>query len=139
MAPNKHILKLHKSLLLLTTYNVGDIIGKQLTAWRCTYNYTSAMVVVVLRSGFFFFYLLISAQSGGSFINSTFFAFANTLLYAISNGYATAALMTIGPELTDDPKKKEIVGFINGFALTFGISCGTFLAIAFQNSQTWLW
>lgn len=39
--------------------------------------------------------------------------------------------MTIGPGLTDDPKKKEVIGFINGFALTFGISIGTFMAIIF--------
>jgi solute carrier family 29 (equilibrative nucleoside transporter), member 1/2/3 len=86
---------------------------------------------LVLRLGFFFFYLLIAANQGGPVILSTPFAFINSFLFAVTNGYCTAAFMTIGPELTEDPKKKEVIGFINGFALTFGISCGTFMAIIF--------
>jgi equilibrative nucleoside transporter 1/2/3 len=96
------------------------------------------VIVIAGRVAFFFVLLLIASKTDyGYLIESDWFAILISFLFAVTNGYSTAALMTIGPELTEDPKKKEIIGFINSFGLTFGISCGTFGALAFKNANKW--
>ena len=71
------------------------------------------------------------------FLNNDFFACLNILFFAITNGYMTGAFMVLTSESTADPKARELVGFIGGFGLTFGISCGTFVALAFAKANTW--
>jgi hypothetical protein len=53
-------------------------------------------------------------------------------LFATTNGYATAGFMNLGPEGVTDPKTRETISFISGFALTFGISTGTLTALPFN-------
>jgi equilibrative nucleoside transporter 1/2/3 len=125
------------SVLILTAFNLGDVAGKQITYWRKTYNYWSATIVVVVRVLFFLIFLMIATGTHGAPFTSDWFGLLNTFLFAVTNGYPTAALMSLGPELSNDPKKKEVIGFINAFGLTFGITCGTFLALIFQQANTW--
>ena len=56
-------------LVLLTLYNVGDIIGKYLAgpSLRYLYNEVCIYIFLLLRLGFFVFYILIATEEGGFF------------------------------------------------------------------------
>ena len=64
-------------------------------------------------------------------IDTDWFKIVNTFLFATLNGTTTSGFMAIGPNLVpkEMANKKQNVGFISGFCLSFGITVGTFLAI----------
>ena len=54
-------------------------------------------------------------------------------LFALSNGYATSAVMVLGPEQMHTKDEKETTGFIMNNGLYLGMMCGAFLALTFKN------
>jgi hypothetical protein len=52
-------------------------------------------------------------------------------IFALSNGYLTSSLFTLGPKGVKN-NYKEAVGFLLSLALIGGICAGTFLALAFK-------
>lgn len=52
-------------------------------------------------------------------------------IFALSNGYLTSSLFTLGPRGVKN-NYKEAVGFLLSAALIGGICAGTFLALAFK-------
>lgn len=50
-------------------------------------------------------------------------------LFASTNGFATTALMNLGPRKAKDPKIVDLINFIGGFSITLGIFLGTVLAL----------
>ena len=64
------------------------------------------------------------------FLTESWLPFVTMSLFALSNGYVTSSAFTLGP-LSVKNKFKEPVGFLLSFGLIFGISSGSFLALAF--------
>lgn len=50
-------------------------------------------------------------------------------MFAITNGFCTTGLKNLGPKNVKDPKIINLINFIGGFSITFGIAIGTFLAL----------
>lgn len=68
-------------------------------------------------------------SSEDGFFNKDLVTYFNMLLFAITNGFCTGGLMFLGPTRGNNHRSKELISFINSFSLTFGIACGTFLAM----------
>ncbi|EAS00442.1 equilibrative nucleoside transporter family protein (macronuclear) [Tetrahymena thermophila SB210] len=115
------------TLVMLTTYNVGDIIGKYICNFKF-YNIPILYGVVISRFVFFVTFLMTMHQPDNSFFSNDAFAYVNMLLFAITNGFCTGGLMFLGPTRGNNKKQAELIAFINSFSLTFGIACGSFLA-----------
>ena len=56
----------------------------------------------------------------------------NTFGFGLTTGYAMTCTMIIAPELVNDTEKED-AGFIMSFLLVFGITCGSFVALVFQD------
>ena len=120
---------------MISLYNGGDIIGKYVASIRVLMKETLAYIVLILRFGFFAMFILIAyyKSKNVTFIENDYVDTINMLLFGITNGYCTSCFMFIGPSKTEKVKEKELIGFIGGFFLTFGITCGTFLALPFES------
>ncbi|KAL4454913.1 hypothetical protein ABPG74_006295 [Tetrahymena malaccensis] len=114
-------------LLMLTTYNIGDIIGKYLCNFKF-YNIPILYGVVTSRFVYFFTFLMTMHSPDNAFFSNDAFAYINMLLFATTNGFCTGGLMFLGPTRGNNKKQSELIAFINSFSLTFGIACGSFLA-----------
>ena len=121
-----------KTVLLITTYNFFDCVGKILANYRNLYNKYSVGILAVGRFAFFLPYILLAMNGNNPIINEDWFAFINTALFAVTNGFCTACLFILGPASVPD-NKKEIAGFVMSFSLQMGIVSGSFLALCFQN------
>ena len=125
---------------MIFLYNVGDWIGKILGSISFLLKMTYSYSTIIIRFGFFFIFLLIASTSfENSTVKSDAFCIFNMLLFAITNGYTTTVCMTLAPTRTQSTRKKELIGFINATSLIFGISVGTFIALAFQTCKDWKW
>lgn len=121
------------STLLVLTYNVGDFMGKYLCSFRSYYNKVSTTAMILGRFIFYISFIVILTVPNGQVINTDWFAFVNMFLFALSNGYATSAVMVLGPEQMSTKDEKETTGFIMNNGLYLGMMCGAFLALTFKN------
>ena len=104
--------------ILLTSYNLGDIVGKYLGGIKFFIKKYMGYAIVLSRFVFFFLLLVISTNNEGKLFENDYFAILVTFFFAVTNGLATSI-------------------FINGFMLSLGITCGTFTALIFKNSDKW--
>ena len=121
------------STLLVLTYNLGDFAGKFFCSFRKYYNQASTTVLIFGRFLFYISFIVILTQPDAQAINTNWFAFLNMFLFALSNGYATSAVMVLGPEQMHTKDEKETTGFIMNNGLYLGMMCGAFLALTFKN------
>jgi equilibrative nucleoside transporter 1/2/3 len=82
---------LYNRLILITIFNVGDIIGKWVGGYRKYYTLKIQYILVGSRSLFVIFFILISANydSPGAFIEADWFACIIMFFFAITNGFTT--------------------------------------------------
>jgi len=122
-----------KVVSMIFTYNLFDTIGKFLTKRRDLFNKCCITALVLARFWFFFTFLIAATTMNVDVFDSTWFAYVNIALFALTNGYATSALFTLIPEQLQTNIEKEISGFLGVWGLTGGIMCGAFLALPFAN------
>ena len=120
-----------KTVLLVTTFNSFDCLGKILANYRNLYNKYSIGILAVGRLAFFLPYILMAMNGNNPIINDDWFAFVNSALFAVTNGFCTASLFILGPASVPD-HKKEIAGFVMAFSLQIGVVIGSFSALSLQ-------
>ena len=78
------------TLLLLLSYNVGDVLGKGLATFRQIYN--SWSVAYLLFARLFFFYsiplLVKSFTSEDHLFNNDYFPYFNQFLFGVTTGFS---------------------------------------------------
>lgn len=120
------------AVVVITTFNLFDTIGKTIAEKRSLFNKYSVIVVLVIRFVFFATFINLKNNKNTNFLDSDLFAIINMALFALLNGYCTSALYTMGPEAVAD-HKKETAGFIMQLSLYSGIISGSFLALTLSN------
>lgn len=73
--------------------------------------------------------VFISKKPESSFFQLDITGVIAMLLFAITNGLTTTSLMELGPKKTKSPPIINLINFIGGFSITFGISIGTVIAL----------
>mmetsp|Transcript_49304 Transcript_49304/g.56795 ORF Transcript_49304/g.56795 Transcript_49304/m.56795 type:complete len:427 (-) Transcript_49304:177-1457(-) len=116
------------TVVVITTFNLFDTIGKTIAEKRSLYNKYTVIGVIVFRFIFFVTFLHLKASKNTGFFDSDAFAIINMSLFATFNGYCTSALFTMGPEAVK-PYKRETAGFIMQLALYTGIISGSYLSL----------
>ncbi|PWA75837.1 equilibrative nucleoside transporter, Major facilitator superfamily domain protein [Artemisia annua] len=115
-------------IILITTFNVGDFLGKCLTA---IYVPKGSRVAVWCCMGRVLFYpLFMGCIHGPKWMHSEAPVMVLTLLLGVSNGYLTSVLMILAPKLVPI-EEAEVVGIAMETFLVIGLVVGS----AFG----WLW
>jgi len=114
---------------MITIFNLGDLVGKFLGGFRKAHRLFFVYGVIWFRFIHFAFFIIIARQKGGSFLENDYFSWVNMFVFALSNGFATTALMILGVRKVTDPQLINLINFFGGFAITFGISIGSMIAI----------
>lgn len=118
-----------KTVLLELAFNLCDTIGKYVTSKKqfvCSKN--AVTIIVLARLAFFFTYIIQATTIGFPIIDDTWFAFLNTAIFGLTNGYACAILFILGPDSVEGDKK-ETVGFLLLNCLNLGILLGSLLGL----------
>lgn len=125
-------------LTLITLFNAGDYIGKVICSFPKTFNFQSSTISIMFRFIFFATFILgVNIKLKSEFLKSDAFVCIEMLLFGTLNGYGTSSMMAIGPSRTSSPKRKELIGFIDGFSLQTGIFVGTLLSLIFEHCDKW--
>ncbi|KAL4478417.1 hypothetical protein ABPG74_006652 [Tetrahymena malaccensis] len=119
----------YAAVWMITCYNFGDLVGKYLGSIKALEKLYFIYFVVMLRFVYYVLFLMTANEKGGDAFQNDVFAWTNQLMFAITNGFATTGLMNLGPRKCKDPKIINLINFIGGFSITFGIAIGTFLAL----------
>ncbi|XP_068645402.1 equilibrative nucleotide transporter 1-like [Aristolochia californica] len=122
------ILKDWYPVLLITGYNVFDLIGKTLPAIYLIENAKVAGAACVSR--LLFFPLFLVCLHGPEFVRSEIPVTFLTCLLGLTNGYATAVLMILAPK-TVPLQHSETAGIVIVLFLILGLATGSLVA--------WFW
>ncbi|KAF5776964.1 putative equilibrative nucleoside transporter, MFS transporter superfamily [Helianthus annuus] len=115
-------------ILLITTFNVGDFVGKCLTA---VYVPRGSKLVVWWCMGRVLFYpLFVGCVHGPKWMHSEGPVMSLTMMLGVSNGYLTSVLMILAPKLVP-VEESEVVGIAMETFLVVGLVVGSALG--------WLW
>lgn len=113
-------------LVLVTEFNLFDLIGRTLPSWRIVFTPQNVWIPIALR--FILYPLQVFCVRPHIFRNDFFPLLFNGVM-ALSNGYLASLAMMFGPSIVD-AKKKEKAGYIMSFVLNLGILIGSNLALA---------
>ena len=61
----------------------------------------------------------------------------NTLLLSITMSFNTSLFWKLGCKKSNINSELELIGFVNGYMISLGIICGSFIAFIFSNSDKW--
>ncbi|XP_071703851.1 equilibrative nucleotide transporter 8-like [Rutidosis leptorrhynchoides] len=115
-------------IILLTMYDVGDFLGKCLTAIYVPVRSKGAIWCCMVR--LVFYPLFIGCIYGPKWMHSEFLVIVLTLILGTSNGYLTSVLMILAPKLVPIDES-EVVGIAMETFLVVGLAVGSALG--------WLW
>ncbi|KAF5785368.1 putative equilibrative nucleoside transporter, MFS transporter superfamily [Helianthus annuus] len=115
-------------IILITTFNVGDFLGKCLTAIYVP-NGSKGTVWCCLGS-VLFYPLFLGCKHGPRWMHSEVPVVVLTLMLGVSNGYLTSVLMILAPKSVPI-EEAEVVGIAMETSLVIGLVVGS----AFG----WLW
>eukprot|EP01017_Pseudomicrothorax_dubius_P026623 TRINITY_DN298_c0_g2_i3.p1 TRINITY_DN298_c0_g2~~TRINITY_DN298_c0_g2_i3.p1 ORF type:complete len:416 (-),score=34.50 TRINITY_DN298_c0_g2_i3:226-1473(-) len=119
-------------LVLITTYNLFDTIGKYIADFRSIYGRCSIFTMVFLRFVFYPIFLAMTLEEYIPIITADWFHLLAMALFAVSNGIGTTALLTFAQE-SSEVVYREKTGFVMIFGLYIGMVIGsTFTAALFQ-------
>jgi equilibrative nucleoside transporter 1/2/3 len=122
------------SVLIITTFNVFDVLGRNLPAWIFP-SPKVIWIMVISRFIFWVTFILIASDDPSIdpdwLFGGSWFIFLNMAVFAVSNGFASTMCMIYGPSKVPD-FWKDRAGYICATGLVFGIFCGTVIAIAFE-------
>lgn len=95
-------------------------------------------IAILFRFVFFATFILgVMTSLKSTFLKNDVFVSFEMYIFAVLNGYGTSSMMAIGPSRTNNLKRKELIGFIDGFALQTGIFIGTLLSLIFEHCNKW--
>ena len=115
-------------ILLLTTYNVADLLGKCLTPIYVPKSIGKTTWACIAR--LLFYPMFVACLRGPKWLRSEFVVVALTGCLGLTNGYLTSVLMILAPKLVPY-EESELVGIVMTLFLVFGLSVGSCLG--------WLW
>lgn len=115
-------------IILITSYNVFDLIGKSLTSIYVIENSKVAIGASFVRLLFFPVYL--ACLHGPMFLRTEIPVTIVTCLLGLTNGYLTSCLMMVGPK-TVPLQHAETAGIVLVFFLVFGLAIGSVVS--------WFW
>ncbi|XVE92447.1 hypothetical protein REPUB_Repub01dG0098100 [Reevesia pubescens] len=122
------ILKDWYPILLITGYNVFDLVGKSLTAVYLLENAKVVIASCVVR--LLFFPLYIGCWHGPQFFQTEIPVSKLTCLLGLTNGYLTSVLMIMAPKSLQI-QHAEIAGIVMVLFLVIGLASGSVIA--------WFW
>lgn len=122
------LLKDWYGVLLITGYNVFDLVGKSLTAVYLIENAKLAIGGCVVRLLFFPLFLL--CLHGPAFFRTEIPVTLLTCLLGLTNGYLTSVLMMMAPK-TVQLQHAETAGIVIVLFLVVGLASGSIIA--------WFW
>jgi len=124
-------------LLMVTTFNIFDTIGRWSSSFRSLYNRTMSVVVVFFRFiGIGVFCLLaFKVTFGYEFMSAYWLCFVNIAVFGLTNGFATGTLLILAPEVFEGPEK-EYSGYVMVISMNFGIMIGTLIAVPIGEAIT---
>ncbi|KAG4170358.1 hypothetical protein ERO13_A12G142500v2 [Gossypium hirsutum] len=122
------VLKDWYPVLLITGYNVFDLVGKSLTAVYLLENATVAISACVVR--LLFFPLFIGCLHGPQLFRTEFPVSLLTCLLGLTNGYLTSVLMIMAPKSVQI-QHAETSGIVMVLFLVVGLASGSVIA--------WFW
>lgn len=122
------ILKDWYPILLITGYNVFDLVGKSLTAVYLLENAKVAIAACVVR--LLFFPLYIVCLHGPQFLRTEIPVSILTCLLGLTNGYFTSVLMIMAPKSVQI-QHSETAGTVMVLFLVTGLASGSVIA--------WFW
>ncbi|GLU21601.1 hypothetical protein SLE2022_377320 [Rubroshorea leprosula] len=122
------ILKDWYGVLLITSYNVFDLVGKSLTAVYLLENAKIAIGACAAR--LLFFPLFLGCLHGPSFLRTEIPVTVLTCLLGLTNGYLTSVLMIMAPKLVQ-LQNAETAGIVIVLFLVVGLAAGSIIA--------WFW
>ncbi|KAL5552904.1 hypothetical protein UlMin_040305 [Ulmus minor] len=125
---HSEILKDWYSILLITGYNVFDLVGKCLTALYLLENEKVAIGGTVVR--LLFFPLFYGCLHGPKFFRTEIPVTILTCLLGLTNGYLTSVLMILAPK-TVQLQHSETAGIVIVLFLVIGLAAGSVVA--------WFW
>ncbi|PPD73004.1 hypothetical protein GOBAR_DD30087 [Gossypium barbadense] len=115
-------------VLLITGYNVFDLVGKSLTAVYLLENAKVAISACVVR--LLFFPLFIGCLHGPQLFRTEFPVSLLTCLLSLTNGYLTSVLMIMAPKSVQI-QHAETSGIVMVLFLVVGLASGSVIA--------WFW
>ncbi|KAK8313366.1 hypothetical protein V6Z12_D01G104900 [Gossypium hirsutum] len=122
------VLKDWYPVLLITGYNVFDLVGKSLTAVYLLENAKVAISACVVR--LLFFPLFIGCLHGPQLFRTEFLVSLLTCLLGLTNGYLTSVLMIMAPKSVQI-QHAETSGIVMVLFLVVGLASGSVIA--------WFW
>ncbi|CAN0892918.1 Equilibrative nucleotide transporter 1 [Linum grandiflorum] len=115
-------------ILLLTSYNVFDLVGKSLTAVYLLEN--SKVAIGACFARLLFFPLFLACLHGPEFFRTEIPVTVLTCLLGLTNGYLTSVLMILAPKSVP-LHQAETAGIVMVLFLTLGLASGSIVA--------WFW
>jgi equilibrative nucleoside transporter 1/2/3 len=125
---HSEILKDWYSILLITGYNVFDLVGKSLTAAYLLQNEKVAIGGCAVR--LLFFPLFYGCLHGPAFFRTEIPVTILTCLLGLTNGYLTSVLMILAPKVVQ-LQHAETAGIVLVLFLVFGLAIGSVVS--------WFW
>lgn len=125
---HSQILKDWYPILLITGYNVFDLVGKSLTALYMIDNAKVAIGGSFAR--LLFFPLFLGCLHGPKFFRTEIPVTLLTCLLGLTNGYLTSVLMILAPK-TVQLQHAETAGIVTVLFLVIGLAIGSIVA--------WFW
>ncbi|CAL0304355.1 unnamed protein product [Lupinus luteus] len=125
---HSQLLKDWYPILLIAGYNLGDLLGKCLTAVYLLQNAKIAIASCIAR--LLFFPLFLGCLHGPKFFRTEIPVTILTCLLGITNGYLTSALMIMAPKIVK-LQHAETAGIVSVLFLVFGLAAGSIIA--------WFW
>lgn len=125
---HSEVLKDWYSVLLITGYNVFDLVGKSLTALYLLENEKVAIGGTVVR--LLFFPLFYGCLHGPQFFRTEIPVTVLTCLLGLTNGYLTSVLMILAPKIVP-LQHAETAGIVIVLFLIIGLAAGSVVS--------WFW
>lgn len=125
---HSELLKDWYAVLLITGYNVFDLVGKSLTAFYLLENAKLAIWGCVVR--LLFFPLFYGCLHGPEFFRTEIPVTILTCLLGLTNGYLTSVLMILAPKSVP-LQHAETAGIVIVLFLIIGLAAGSVVS--------WLW
>lgn len=117
-------------VLLITTFNVGDFLGKCLTAIYVLKRSKCKWIVWSCFSRVLFYPLFMGCVFGPKWFRKEVPVVLLTLMLGVSNGYLTSVLMIVAPRFVA-VEESNIAGIVMSLFLAIGLVIGSGLG--------WLW
>ncbi|MED6216709.1 Epsin-1, required for endocytosis and actin patch assembly [Stylosanthes scabra] len=125
---HSQLLKDWYPILLITCYNVFDLVGKTLTSVYLLENGNVAVVSCIVR--LLFFPLFLGCLHGPKFFRTEIPVTILTSLLGLTNGYLTSVLMILAPKIVKF-QHAETAGIVTVLFLVIGLAAGSVIA--------WFW